>query len=206
MWRTNQNNKFGRAPKVTSLLGWEELSPPCAGLRHLPVKDCRLCVEPSRFQAFFLNSGVTDRGGLHLSYLLQALCEVQTFRLAFHPYLSELCGIPHRPLAKPSPRDQVLPMLPLSQSVNLFTLVNGSRGPLLQFLNHFWFMVEEPVHKAHTGRWLFLAHIPVFLADGVWLCPVLDRELQDEVSYSTPRRLSSSRRDYFIDEITRMGF
>lgn len=147
---------------------------------------------------------MTDRGGPHLSYLLQALCEVQSFRLAFHPYLSELCDIPHLPLA--SPLDQVLPMLPrtvafitslvpralvgkmvlslplplpsvllhnsisffstptpitnlfsfsllltrpslpsssstqprpLSQSVNLFTLVNGDRGPLLQFLSHF---------------------------------------------------------------------
>lgn len=142
---------------------------------------------------------MTDCGGLHLSYLLQALCEVQTFRLAFHPYLSELCDIPHLPLA--SLLDQVLPILPrtvafhtslvpralvgkmvlslpsvllhnsisfstpnphyqpvffqftfnsslpsllqfdyvtfqvqprpLSQSVNLFTLVNGDRGPLL---------------------------------------------------------------------------
>lgn len=53
---------------------------------------------------------MTDRGGPHLSYLLQALWEVQTFRLTFHPYLSELCDIPHLPLA--SPLDQVLPMLP----------------------------------------------------------------------------------------------
>lgn len=53
---------------------------------------------------------MTDRGGPHLSYLLQALCEVQTFRLAFHPYLSEPCGVLHLPLA--SPLDQVLPTLP----------------------------------------------------------------------------------------------
>lgn len=108
------SSNFGRAPKVPSLFGWEELSP----LRVLVSdicqlsKDCRLWVGNPPDSVLLLELRYRPWWASSVSPSPGSVCEVQTFRFALYLCLSELCGIPHLLLVKPSSLDQVLPMLP----------------------------------------------------------------------------------------------
>lgn len=118
------SSNFGRAPKVPSLFGWEELSP----LRVLVSdicqlsKDCRLWVGNPPDSILLLELRYRPWWASSVSPSPGSVCEVQTFRFALYLCLSELCGIPHLLLVKPSSLDQVLPMLPwTATSIRYFT-------------------------------------------------------------------------------------